>query len=64
MGRPSIVQLYRIDLDGTGLHQITSHTDAGLRDYGPKYSPDGNTIVFQGMTVKAFFPGWTLSRPS
>jgi TolB protein len=47
-GRPFIVQLYRINLDGTGLTQITSHTALGVHDYGPKYSPDGNTIVFQG----------------
>jgi TolB protein len=47
-GRPFIVQLYRLNLDGTGLTQITSHTALGVHDYGPKYSPDGNTIVFQG----------------
>ena len=47
-GRPFIVQLYRINLDGTGLTQITSHTARGVHDYGPKYSPGGNTIVFQG----------------
>ena len=47
-GKPSIVQLYRINLDGTGLTQITSHTTPGVHDYGPKYSPDGNSIVFQG----------------
>lgn len=47
-GRPFIVQLYRINVDGTGLTQITSHTALGVHDYGPKYSPGGNTIVFQG----------------
>ena len=47
-GRPFIVQLYRINLDGTGLTQITKHTALGVHDYGPKYSPNGNTIVFQG----------------
>lgn len=47
-GRPFIVQLYRINLDGSGLTQITSHTALGVHDYGPKYSPDGDSIVFQG----------------
>jgi TolB protein len=46
-GRPLIVQLYRINLDGTGLAQITSHTALGVHDYGPKYSPDGTRIVVQ-----------------
>jgi Tol biopolymer transport system component len=44
---PLIVQLYRINVDGTGLIQITTHTTPGVHDYGARYSPDGRTIYFQ-----------------
>lgn len=44
---PLIVQLYRINVDGTGLTQITTHTTPGVHDYGARYSPDGRTIYFQ-----------------
>jgi TolB protein len=47
-GRPLIVQLYRINVDGGGLTQITKHTTLGVHDFGPRYSPDGKTIFFQG----------------
>lgn len=44
---PLIVQLYKINTDGTGLTQITTHTTPGVHDYGARYSPDGRTIYFQ-----------------
>jgi len=46
-GAPMIVEIYRIGVDGTGLTAITRHSALGLHDYGPKYSPDGSTIVVQ-----------------
>jgi TolB protein len=46
-GRPLIVQLYRINVDGSELTQITAHTTLGVHDFGPKYSPDGQTLLFQ-----------------
>jgi TolB protein len=47
-GNPFVVEMYRIGLDGTGLTSLTRHSALGVHDYGPKYSPDGSTIVFQG----------------
>jgi Tol biopolymer transport system component len=46
-GRPLIVQLYSISTDGTRLTQITRHTTLGVHDFGPKFSPDGRTLVLQ-----------------
>jgi len=43
-----IVEMYRIGVDGTGLTAITRHEVLGLHDMGPKYSPDGTTILIQG----------------
>ena len=42
-----MIQLYRINVDGTGLTQITTHTTPGVHDFGPRYSPDGQTVYFQ-----------------
>jgi Tol biopolymer transport system component len=50
-GNPFVVEMYRIGLEGTGLTSLTRHSALGVHDYGPKYSPDGSTIVFQGMTA-------------
>lgn len=47
-GNPFVVEIYRIGVDGTGLTAITRHDTIGVHDYGPKYSPDGTAIVFQG----------------
>jgi Tol biopolymer transport system component len=44
-GNPFIVEIYRIGVDGRGLTQISRHQTLGVHDYGPKYSPDGTTIV-------------------
>jgi Tol biopolymer transport system component len=46
-GRPLIVQLYSISTDGTRLTQITKHTTLGVHDFGPKFSPDGRTLILQ-----------------
>jgi Tol biopolymer transport system component len=46
-GNPFVVEMYRINLDGSGLTALTRHEVLGLHDYGPKYSPDGQTITFQ-----------------
>src|SRR5215467_828115 len=43
-----VIELYRIGVDGTGLTAITKHPIIGLHDMGPKYSPDGTTILIQG----------------
>jgi len=43
-----IVEMYRIGVDGTALTAITKHEILGLHDMGPKYSPDGTTILIQG----------------
>jgi TolB protein len=43
-----IVEMYRVGVDGTGLTAITKHEVLGLHDMGPKYSPDGTTILIQG----------------
>jgi Tol biopolymer transport system component len=44
-GNPFIVDMYRVGVDGSGLTAITRHRTLGVHDYGPKYSPDGTTIV-------------------
>jgi TolB protein len=46
-GRPLIVQLYSISTDGARLTQITRHTTSGVHDFGPKFSPDGRTLILQ-----------------
>jgi Tol biopolymer transport system component len=46
-GRPLIVQLYTINVDGSGLRQITTHTTPGVHDFGARYSPEGGTVYFQ-----------------
>jgi Tol biopolymer transport system component len=42
--------IYEVDLDGTGLREVTSATSsAGVYSGGagaPEYSPDGKTILF------------------
>lgn len=47
---PEASNLYRIHPDGSGLEQITFNDSTDLRATQPRYTPDGNGIVFTAVT--------------
>lgn len=47
---PEISNLYRIHPDGSGLEQLTHNETADLRATQPRYTPDGEWIVFTAVT--------------
>lgn len=54
-----VSNLYRIRPDGTGLEQLTPYDTADLRATQPRYTPDGNSIVFTAVTVSSRLP-WVI----
>jgi Tol biopolymer transport system component/TRAP-type C4-dicarboxylate transport system substrate-binding protein len=45
-----VSNLYRIHPDGTGLEQLTFNESTNLRATQPRYTPDGNWIIFTAVT--------------
>lgn len=45
-----VSNLYRVHPDGSGLEQITSYDTADLRATQPRYTPDGESIIFTSVT--------------
>jgi TolB protein len=45
-----VSNLYRIHPDGTGLEQLTFNESTDLRATQPRYTPDGNWIIFTAVT--------------
>jgi Tol biopolymer transport system component len=47
---PVVSNLYRIHPDGTGLEQVTHYGESEMRATQPRYTPDGTSIMFTGVT--------------
>ncbi len=45
-----VSNLYRVHPDGTGLEQLTTYTDVDLRATQPRYTPDGESILFTAVS--------------
>jgi len=50
---PRISNLYRIHPDGSGLEQLTFNDSIRLRATQPRYTPDGNWIIFTAVTMSS-----------
>jgi TolB protein len=44
--------IWVVNVDGTGLHQVTERTPGTAWDFGPDWSPDGSRLVFQRSDLK------------
>jgi Tol biopolymer transport system component len=45
-----VSNLYRMHPDGSGVEQLTFYTDENLRATQPRYTPDGQWILFTSVT--------------
>jgi Tol biopolymer transport system component len=54
-----VSNLYRIHPDGSGLEQITQYDTPDLRATQPRYTPDGNSIIFTAVSPDARLP-WVI----
>ena len=45
-----VSNLYRMHPDGSGMEQLTHYTDESLRATQPRYTPDGEWIIFTAVT--------------
>jgi Tol biopolymer transport system component len=54
-----VSNLYRIHPDGSGLEQLTDYATAELRATQPRYTPDGEWIVFTAVSPEKRVP-WVI----
>ena len=59
-----VSNLYRIHPDGSGIEQLTHYATEDLRATQPRYTPDGEWIVFTAVTLGSTVAAVPLAVPS